>query len=316
MKKILYILAIISFVLCIDKINAYTEYKIGDVISYNGMDFYVIKDSGSKEDSITMLKAEPLTVDEVNEYGGVGTDNNHVNNYIPISESCYQKASNVNGYGGMQYYSSLNCGYNGTNWVYEGCRNDYVSSDIKYVIDAWKNARVPYAIEARLFTITEVSNLGYEWKQACGSCGMDWVMTSDVPKYVYNSNYWYWIMDVSDDSSSLLRNVLNDGELAYYHLGNDYIYYFYGNGVVRPVITVKKTALGDEDESIVDDKDSETADNKTDEKDNADNKTNETKTTVKVTNTYMSSSIIIIILGFMIASVSVLIIYKLSNKKK
>ncbi len=43
MKKIVYILVLIIFMLCIDKINAYTEYKIGDVVSYNDMDFYVIK---------------------------------------------------------------------------------------------------------------------------------------------------------------------------------------------------------------------------------------------------------------------------------
>ena len=50
--------------------NAYTEYKIGDEITYNDIKFYVIKDSSSDIDNVTMLKEEPLTVDEVSLYGG------------------------------------------------------------------------------------------------------------------------------------------------------------------------------------------------------------------------------------------------------
>ena len=33
------------------------------------MNFYVIENSDENSDSVTMLKAEPLTVDEVNKYG-------------------------------------------------------------------------------------------------------------------------------------------------------------------------------------------------------------------------------------------------------
>lgn len=130
MKKILYILVLITFILCIDKINAYTEYKIGDVIPYNGMNFYVIKDSSSDEDSVTMLKAEPLTVDEVNAYG-----EGHVNIHETKDTSSlyYQKAYDNNGYGGMQYYSSETCNGYGN---YSECKSDYEQSEVKYVVDA------------------------------------------------------------------------------------------------------------------------------------------------------------------------------------
>ena len=66
------------------------------------MNFYVIKDSSSDEDSVTMLKAEPLTVDEVNRYG-----TGHVNRYTYFAGT----ATNKNGYGGIQYYTSETCGY-------------------------------------------------------------------------------------------------------------------------------------------------------------------------------------------------------------
>ena len=82
MKK--YVLFIVFFIiLCtgMKKINAYIEYKIGDEITYNDIKFYVIKNSSSEEDIVTTLKAEPLTVEEFNKYGKVGTNENVVNIY-------------------------------------------------------------------------------------------------------------------------------------------------------------------------------------------------------------------------------------------
>jgi type II secretory pathway pseudopilin PulG len=62
----------------------YDAYEVGDEVTYNNVDYYVIKDSSASEESVTLLKAEPLTVAEVNQYGGVGTTNNHVNMYLTI----------------------------------------------------------------------------------------------------------------------------------------------------------------------------------------------------------------------------------------
>lgn len=331
MKKILYILALITFVLCIDKISAYTEYKTGDEVTYNGIDFYVIKNSSSKDDSVTMLKKEPLTVDEVNLYGGVGTENNHVNINVSsdTSSSYYQTAYDSNGYGGMAYYSSKNCyNYsNGNNTSHDsGCTKNYNSSDIKYVVDAWTQDKFlinDYKI-SRLPNETEMSNLGYKWYNNGSST--TWRKTENTPKWVYSNKYRYWTMSPRTDSGYSMYIIDQDGD------------FFYGERVyvwsitVRPVVELYKTALGDIDESI-DDSNSEIDDEKeneeeindnkdkkeikTTEKNNiVDNKTNEIKTTVKVDNTFMSSSIIIIIAGLIIASVSVLIIYKVSNKKR
>ena len=63
-----------------DKSPTYTTYTVGDQVTYNNVNYYVIKDSGAKESTVTLLKAEPLTVDEVNTYG-VG----HVNRYATDS---------------------------------------------------------------------------------------------------------------------------------------------------------------------------------------------------------------------------------------
>ena len=212
-------------------------YKVGDTVSYNNIDFYVIKDSGAKEDTVTLLKAEPLTVDEVNLYGGVGTANNHVNMYVTsdTSASYYQKAVDNNGYGGMVYYTSETC-----NCLNEGCNNntgcttDYELSDIKYVVDAWKDANAPAATEARLITYDELfDNLGYEIIQHDSSTSKE--KTENTPDFVYE--YCYWTnSSVSDNNKSVY--LVGSSVEAYS------VYDIFGAPrLVRPVVELYKSAL-------------------------------------------------------------------------
>lgn len=276
MKKILYIIVLITFIFFIDKIHAYTEYKIGDEITYNDIKFYVIKNSSSDEDTVTMLKAEPLSYLEVQHY----------------SEGTNAQITNQNGYGGIQYHSTS---------------NEYEGSYVKTTVDAWAQVQAPLAIEARLITFDELtSDLGYEYYEESSNSG--YRKTESTPSWVYNNNYWYWTMSPYSDSTDKVWYPSELSEIMNYSPVNCGRYGFgISDGKIRPVITLSKTALGDTDESIIDDK--------TIEKDIS-NKPNESKTTVKVDNTYMSSSILLIILGFITASVSVIIIYKLCNKKR
>ena len=211
----------------------YTAYSVGDQVTYNNINYYVIKDTG---EDVTLLKAEPLTVAEVNQYGGVGTANNHVNMYnADSSHSYYRTAYNSNGYGGMAYYSSANCGYgDDSNHTSEGCTSDYAQSEVKYVVDAWAAAKAPAASEARLITINEVVSLGYD--NTCieeGRCEP----SANVPTWLYNSNYCYWTMSQYNGSASYVW-IVGDGGSLY---GNG----VYSNGirVVRPVITLSKSSL-------------------------------------------------------------------------
>ena len=305
MKKMLYILVFLTLFIGIERINAYTEYKIGDVVPYNGMNFYVIKNSDSKEDTVTMLKAEPLSYEEVQTYSnGTGA-----------------QTSNQNGYGGIQFYYGSDCGYA----VSSGCTTEFEHSLVKKVIDSWALEKISSDslikdltnFEVRLLTYEDLTNnLGYEKNNLSTIYPSS---NGETPSWVYNSNYIYWTMTAYNDSNTFTWSVCNNGNLYSVCLVdiNVHGHVYDNNLVVRPVITLKKTALGDEDESIIDDNTDKKENSKIDAKDNiVDNKTNESKTTVKVDNTYMSRSIIIIILGFIIANVSVLIIYKLSNKKR
>ena len=53
MKKSLYIIMIVIFMLMLQRINAY-EFKTGDMVEYNNIKFYVIS---NKEGVLTLLKA-------------------------------------------------------------------------------------------------------------------------------------------------------------------------------------------------------------------------------------------------------------------
>lgn len=253
MKKILYLVLFIISVFLVSRVDAYTKYSVGDVVLYKGIDYYVIENSDTTKETVKLLKSQPLSVDDVNQYGGFGTKDNHINVYIgekyteDSSSMEYHKAYNVNGYGGMAYYTSFDCG-NGSdsNHTYDGCISSYEQSEIKYVVDAWAKDKVGlYGLqEARLITYNElINNLGYEIDEE--QTGYK-ASRNNTPSWVYDE-YCYWTMSGEQDSSSLVFIV---GRI-YDRLNGGVV--FNSNIVVRPVIVLKKTALGDADESIVTD---------------------------------------------------------------
>ena len=183
----------------------YTAYSIGDEVSYNNVDYYVIENSDTTQSTVKLLKAEPLSYADVQTYSA-GTGANTHNN---------------NGYGGMQYHSSSNS-YNG--------------SYIKTTVDAWKAAKAPAAIEARLITLDELkNNLGYVLDE---SATLElYITSSSTPTWVYNSNYYYWTMTPFQDSASGVWDVGNDSRLR-----DDGVVNCFGN-VVRPVIVLSKSEI-------------------------------------------------------------------------
>ena len=194
----------------------FRPYNIGDQVSYNNVEYYVIKDTGS---NVTLLKAEPLTTAEVNQYGA-----GHINRY---TSSSVGTSYNYNGYGAMAYYTSETCGKVNGSWVTSDCTTDYAQSDIKYAVDAWKTAQAPQALEARLITYEELTtDLGCS-SSSCRNSSNSWL---------YNSNYTYWTKSQYNDSASYVWRVGLDGSLL------DISVRSY-NIVVRPVITISKSSI-------------------------------------------------------------------------
>ena len=209
-----------------DKTPTYTAYSVGDEITYNNVAYRVIKDSGLKEQAVTLLKSEPLTVAEVNQYGS-----EHVNRY---TFSSVGTAKDINGYGGVAYYSSPTCRY----YDIRGCTTDYAQSDIKYIVDAWKASQAPAATEARLMEDADFENLGYKLVNidSTGGISMVWKYTSDVPSWVHDGIYSQWTMSQYHDDSSRVWAVVSAGNFSNLNVDS------FGS-FVRPVITISKSAL-------------------------------------------------------------------------
>ena len=161
----------------------YTAYSVGDHVSYNGVTYYVIEDSDTTNDTVKLLKEEPLTKTEMDNLNLTG---------ITISGSTY---------GQVQYGNST----------------DYLTSTVKQVVDAWKNSVVKTGdtATARLITYDELmNNLGYEQDSSISSKRIPNV--SNTPTWVYDSNYWWWTMSYCEDSHNMWfvhydGNMYNDG---------------------------------------------------------------------------------------------------------
>ncbi len=198
-------------------------YHVGDEIQVNGIDFYVIADSGATQDYVVALKKEPLTVAEVNLYGGVGTENNHVNRY---TQSSVGTASNNAGYGGVAYYSSETCGYVNGVEVSNGCKFSYDDSEIKYIVDSWLNDEFSDDIlkeinnyKARLIKKEEYDAISSEYSWKRGDRFGYFTMTAEpspYPRYYYISLY-----------NGIAYSYVSDFRLS----------------DIRPVINVKKSAI-------------------------------------------------------------------------
>ena len=163
-------------------VPTYTAYSVGDHVSYNNVTYYVIENSDTTNDTVKLLKENPLTKTEMDSLNLTG---------VTVSEE--------NAYGIVQYGSSV----------------DYSTSTVKQVVDAWKTTAVKSgdSATARLITHEElVNNLGYENR-------VDIINPSSngtTPTWVYNSNYWYWTMSQYEASSHVWR-VNSNGEL--HHIG-------------------------------------------------------------------------------------------------
>ena len=214
----------------------YTAYEVGDTITYNGMNFYVVSPSGTNEDAVTALKAEPLSYEEVTTYG-VG----HINRYTLDSQGV---TYNQNGYGGMTYYSSDTCGRVNGSRVETGCTSDYDDSDIKYAVDAWANDKFNDGVlktdtlgyKARLLTYEELTTtLGYT--PAAQDATYISLNNEDTPSWVYNNSYSYLTMSPYQDEASSVWGINNDGPVTVYIIWSSY------DCVVRPVVTFSKSAL-------------------------------------------------------------------------
>ena len=205
----------------------YNSYNVGDEVTYNNVDYYVIKNSDATEENVTLLKAEPITSLEISPYLS--------------STEVEDKVDTTGTYIKMAYYSRDNCVSAGDQ---EGCNADYAVSDIKQVVDTWaKNnttqkdlAADLFGYKIRLIMLDDlIDDMGYLYHEGASSI---WYSKSDnTPNFILNNNHWYWTMSSVNYNVWCVGGVNNgDGDLVSWLVSS-------GGLEVRPVITIKKTAL-------------------------------------------------------------------------
>ena len=181
----------------------YDAYTVGDEVSYNDINYYVIKDSSVLEETVTLLKAESLTAEEITTYSaGAGAQ--------------------IGDNGEMEYHTTSNV---------------YNESFVKIAVDAWKEAKAPLALEARLLKKEEID---FETREVdtCGGYGC--IREADIVKNhrIYDKNGGYWTMTPDENSSSKVIYIQHDGIFDSRDVNN-----IYHSGYVRPVIVLPKSAL-------------------------------------------------------------------------
>ena len=204
---------------------AYNTYSIGDVVSFAGSNWYVIKNSTSEEDYVTLLKETVLTNAELGEYAWSDP-------YVT-----------------MPYYWSDTChlanSYGYTNEDYSGCagHNDYEGSKVKELLEesyintlGSDNLKEVDGYKIRLIKTDELNaNLG--WTNLYDTV-TSYNENSNVPLWIYHNYgdaFSYWTMTPYPDDSFRVWAVNVNGGLNGNIIRNL-------NGI-RPVINLLKSNI-------------------------------------------------------------------------
>jgi len=188
-----------------DKSPSYESYQVGDHVSYNGVNYYVIEDSDTKNNIVKLLKEEPLKPSDLE---GITFDD------FTLGEQ--------NGYTTVAY----------------GTSTDYNSSYVKQVVDNWTSSFIVKIDlkESRLITKTEIDDnfefVEVEYKPCGDSCGIVIKRNVFSKKWMYNANY-DWFMQTEFESDKVY-NIKDIGIVDKYPI--------YGRNAIRPVVELYKTA--------------------------------------------------------------------------
>lgn len=218
MKKIFAIAIILSFILLFENnVYAYFDYEVGDLIEYRDEYYFVIEDSDTSSNYIKLLKYEPLTKDEINEFSNGQFNNAEVYPTKPCEGNDY----NLGNCDTKNYYST-----------------DYNDSYIKLIIDNWIKSFEDDLYDdgnykARILTNDElINNLGFKYVSDTYNI---YSSTADTQTWVYSPKLSqnlqpYWILsDIGD-------------KFLYVYGKNVYQNYSAWEYYIKPVIFLKKDA--------------------------------------------------------------------------
>lgn len=198
-------------------ITVYKKFQVSDVVEYNGVEYYVLNDSSSKQKYVTLLKKIPL---KNNEIEGFGSEDSYLNVPFYYSDTCYDDNNH-----------------------YE-CTNEYNVSNAKKIVDEWANKKFKVnelvevdGYKARLVTIEDASL--YVLYTITG--GLD-AKIEGIKSWIFSNDFSYWTMSIPEEYTdyiitlSTLGNILGEG----LDIEKTIVY---KNAAIRPVINLNKCVL-------------------------------------------------------------------------
>lgn len=207
------------------KDKMYKSYKVGDTINYRNEQYHVIEYSGNTTNYVTLLKDNPLRINDVKK-----SKETIINNI---------KLSTIDG------KASFNC--NG-----EKC-NKYNNSNIKKIVDNWvknelnENDLIEVSgYKARLLKLEDfINNFSYVEHLIDYSLGAEipytvYEATASTPQFIKQQFFGFkWTMSELDDNDLWIdsdNNTLKPSNKSS----------CYNQGLISPVINLKKEVLGSE----------------------------------------------------------------------
>ena len=232
----------------------YDTYSIGDIVSFAGSNWYVIKNSSSAEDYVTLLKEKILTNAELGEYAA-----NYTRVCLKVDAAYGQFGCTTEGetvivrYDAMAYYWSDTCHsndvYGYTDYDYSGCEghNDYEGSKVKEYLEGTyidtlgtDNLKEVDSYKIRLITAEELNaNLGWVNLNVTAKTDNE---NANVPTWIYqNCGGGYWTMSPYPNSFSEVRFIWDAGTAERYgYVALNRVSALNG---VRPVINLLKSSI-------------------------------------------------------------------------
>lgn len=207
------------------------DYKIGDIVQYNNIDFYVLKNSVKSDENITLIKKEYLMWYEIND--------------VIQQTSIYNKI-NVGSYDVyIPYYSSNSC--NSENNV-SGCISNYDNSFVKEVVDVWTQKFVnsddtfvdSLGYVSRLLSENELFD-DLDCSQALATTGsfggLEYsTISNNLVARTVLSNRTFTMAMAADYIGAIWQKSDSYGNMIYAK-------YMYESGNIRPVLNLKKSAI-------------------------------------------------------------------------
>lgn len=189
----------------------------------------------------------------------------------------------------IPYFSSEMCVSSGD---MSGCTNDFNLSLVKQILDVWSMSQLKQedlvldslGYKVRLITYDEYIEKCKDVEYITPSSS--YIKTVPLYEWMFNRNHTYWTMTLTEDSSSGLYSISENGSLFPNFVGE--------KGSVRPVITLKKSNYNNHSESLFDKNDNQI---------------------VKVPDTLLQQPIIFVVLGVILIAIGTTLFILFKNKR-